>query len=372
MKKILLTLALLAAVTVRAQYGITVDGNCVIVRGTNFFNANSNLWQTPIIGWINNQKYISSLQTNIVYSSQQYVLFSTNAFMMSGSNFIGTFPQLYNWVLVAPFLAFASPFQFTEQLWGSYSGTNNWFLITNGFMTFTNISLSVVSTNSAGVGTVTLYGIDHPEQIGHVVSLDGQFLLHNGSPIADQAYVNNYVHVMAPPVQMAGSWVLDSQYTNGDTVTFYNHGVAIFQLMGYAPLIARSYGGMDGTRTNMLINTAVTNLVPGWVMEVCTNLSPPIAWSPATYTLTTNSGVATFALPIYKGLLCQFFNLRNSAAQTAAFTIPVTMPALLLTPTTITNSSSPAAGVGLICADTNYIYVSVATNQWHRAALSAW
>jgi hypothetical protein len=74
MKKILLTLALLAAVTVRAQYGITVDGNCVIVRGTNFFNANSNLWQTPIIGWINNQKYISSLQTNIVYSSQQYVL----------------------------------------------------------------------------------------------------------------------------------------------------------------------------------------------------------------------------------------------------------------------------------------------------------
>lgn len=45
-----------------------------------------------------------------------------------------------------------------------------------------------------------------------------------------------------------------------------------------------------------------------------------------------------------------------------------------LTPFTVTNStdSTFGHGAGILCADSNYIYISVATNLWKRAALSAW
>jgi len=45
-----------------------------------------------------------------------------------------------------------------------------------------------------------------------------------------------------------------------------------------------------------------------------------------------------------------------------------------LLPRTVTNStdSTFGLGAGVVCVDTNYVYVSVATNRWKRAALSAW
>jgi hypothetical protein len=41
---------------------------------------------------------------------------------------------------------------------------------------------------------------------------------------------------------------------------------------------------------------------------------------------------------------------------------------------TITNAGDSTFGVGagVVCLDTNYLYVSVATNAWKRAALSSW
>jgi hypothetical protein len=43
-------------------------------------------------------------------------------------------------------------------------------------------------------------------------------------------------------------------------------------------------------------------------------------------------------------------------------------------PRTITNATDTSwgYGAGLMCCDSNYVYVSVATNLWKRAALSAW
>ena len=47
---------------------------------------------------------------------------------------------------------------------------------------------------------------------------------------------------------------------------------------------------------------------------------------------------------------------------------------LQLTPRTITNSndSTWGKGAGLVCVDSNYVYISVGTNAWKRATLEAW
>ena len=47
---------------------------------------------------------------------------------------------------------------------------------------------------------------------------------------------------------------------------------------------------------------------------------------------------------------------------------------LTLTPYTVTNSTdwSFGFGPGVICVDSNYIYVSVGANRWKRSALSTW
>ena len=47
---------------------------------------------------------------------------------------------------------------------------------------------------------------------------------------------------------------------------------------------------------------------------------------------------------------------------------------LQLTPRTVTNASDSTwgNGSGLVCCDSNYVYVSVGSNVWKRVALSSW
>jgi len=47
---------------------------------------------------------------------------------------------------------------------------------------------------------------------------------------------------------------------------------------------------------------------------------------------------------------------------------------LRVAPYTVTNATDTTwtNGAGLICIDTNYVYISVGTNQWKRAALATW
>ena len=351
---------------------VTVDAHVSALISVQFINSSNG-----IVGWVQSQQYISALQTNVVLSSHRYTLFSSNAFLMTGSNFVGRFPQLYNWNLVAPQIGsggMTPPTTLPEALWGSYSGTNSWFALTNGFVCWSNISLSIVGTNTAGIGGITIYGLDHPELYGNVISFDGQTLLSNGGQIATLNDLSATVHVLAPPVQMAGAWVLDSQTTNGETVTFYNHNTAIFTLTGFAAGIPMAFGGV-GAGTNMLITTPVTNLVTGWLLEAVTNLSPPVIWyNAAGYTMATNSGIVTFTVPMNFSLQCQFFRLRNAATQTAAFSVPVAAPGVSFTLYTITNATDSTLGlpVGTLRADLNYLYMATGSNQWKRAALNSW
>jgi hypothetical protein len=47
---------------------------------------------------------------------------------------------------------------------------------------------------------------------------------------------------------------------------------------------------------------------------------------------------------------------------------------LNLPPRTITNANSTTWGYGsgLVCVDSNYVYVAVGTNSWKRVGIAAW
>jgi hypothetical protein len=290
-----------------------------------------------VVGWVNSQNFVTALTTNIARTSHRFTLFTTNNFTMSGSNYVGRFSQVYDSQIVAPQVPGDIPgliVSVPEKLWGSFSGTNNWFPLTNGAVYFTNISISVVGTNFTGLGSVTIYGLDHPELYGNVVAFDGQTFNFNGSKIATLNDLSATVHVLAPPVQMAGGWILDSQVVSGyELVTFYSHNSKIFELAASGSSINQAFGGIDGTGTNITILTPATNLLTGWVLEQCTNISPPVLWLPTSnFTTNISGGVVTFTVPMNRALNAQFFRLRLPSAVTATFSVPATFSAGALYP----------------------------------------
>ena len=290
-----------------------------------------------VVGWVNSQNFVTALTTNIARTSHRYTIFATNNFTMSGSNYVGRFSQVYDWQLTEPQIGSGGVSPSTslpEALWGSFSGTNNWFPLTNGAVFFTNISISVVGTNITGLGGVTIYGLDHPELYGNVVAFDGQSFSFNGSKIATLNDLAATVHVLAPPVQMAGGWILDSQIVSGnELVTFYSHNSKVFEMAAGGSSINQAFGGLDGTGTNITIMTPATNLLTGWTLEQCTNLSAPVLWLPTSnFTTNISGGGVTFTVPMNRALNAQFFRLRLPAAGTATFSVPATFSAGALYP----------------------------------------
>jgi hypothetical protein len=283
-----------------------------------------------VVGWVNSQQYVSALQTNVVLSSKQITLFTTNAFVFSGSNYVGRFEQLYSWTLTTPWVGgggLSLPTNQTEDVWVSESGTNGWYLATNGIPIFTNVSVAIVGA-AGGFGSCILYGLDHPEVFGRTNSADGQQWLIKGSPIASLADIAATVHVLHPPVQLAGSWLFDSQAptTTNMTVSFTLFSEPIFQLLGSADGVHIDSATRAGTNCLLLVNQ--TNLVTGWLVEQCTNLAAPVIWKLFTnYTQTTNSGVLTLTVPLNLALPAQFFLIRGIASASATFFVPLSLNA---------------------------------------------
>ena len=304
-------------------------GGASLTDVTNIATGITVVSSNGVVGWVNSQNFVTALTTNIARTSHRYTIFATNNFTMSGSNYVGRFSQVYDWQLTEPQIGgggLSPSTSLPEALWGSFSGTNNWFPLTNGAVFFTNISISVVGTNITGLGGVTIYGLDHPELYGNVVAFDGQTFNFNGSKIATLNDLAATVHVLAPPVQMAGGWILDSQIVSGnELVTFYSHNSKVFEMAAGGSSINQAFGGLDGTGTNITIMTPATNLLTGWTLEQCTNLSAPVLWLPTSnFTTNISGGVVTFTVPMNFGLQAQFFRLRLPSATTATFSVPAT------------------------------------------------
>jgi hypothetical protein len=303
-----------------------------------------------VVGWVNSRAYVSSLQTNVVLSSSRITIYTTNTFVFSGSNYVGRFAQLYDWTVTTPShvpVGFDGPCPATNQyegVWCSYTGTNGWFLATNGFVTSTNVSVSIVGA-AGGYGSVTLFGLDHPELYGRTNSFDGQNWLVNGSPIASQADIAATVHVLSPPVQLAGNWLFDSSAptTTNETVSFTAYNTPIFQLLAISSGVHLDNFYLTTTNTFFAgIDVAQTNLLSGWILEQCTNLAPPVVWNTFTnFTTTTNAGELTLIVPHDANIPAAFFRIRGAADISATFNAPLVVNGSL----TASNYVGGAAGL---------------------------
>jgi hypothetical protein len=360
----------------------TVSGNNVKINTNNVATQNyvvgyvqSN--NSNIENWVQSQQYISALQTNVVFSSQQITLFSTNALAFSGSNYIGSFPQLYDWNLDVPIVGGGGMVLGTnqfEQVMVSTNGGTNYFLASNGFITTNQVSVSIVG-EAGGIGSLTIFGVDHPELLGKTNGFFGQ-RIQFGNPVnandaATKGYVDSALHVLSPPVQMAGSWLLNSYTTNGiNHVSYEAFNTAILDMASSASYVHIDSFARDSTGTNVILHLAITNLIPGWFVESTTNLNAPIIWTTTSnYTTATNGSDLVLTIPIDLNTQCRFFRIRTAAVTTISINA-----ILYLTARTITNSTDSTfnLGAGVVCADNNYIYRSVGTNQWKRTPFSTW
>lgn len=345
-----------------------------------------------IVGWISDQQYISALQTNVALSSMEFVTYTTNYAFWGASNYLGRFAGSYDWNLGGGDDGGNPPMPIPCTLVGSFTGTNNWFTLTNNqFTTSSNISLAVLGGLTSGrgaamvtPGSCTLFSVDHWELLGRTNSFYGQhFRFSNPINSADPATKEYADGLFYNAFNANFATTLDSTNNiNHYTYSFqgipgldigtkldYAQGISLAPGAGFTYVLPSS-GQVMFQVTNVVISIAQTNLLAGWQFQTSTNLELAAGFTTSTnYLMATNSGIVTFTVTIDPAIAALFFRIVYPG------TPVVTIPGLLaLQPRTVTNStdSTFGLGAGMVLIDTNYVYVSAATNRWKRAALSAW
>jgi hypothetical protein len=302
--------------------------------------------------------------------------YTTNYAMWNASNFLARVPGFYRGRASGGDDGGNPPESIPISFVGSFTGTNNWFVITNGFQTTNTISVALI-TNGASMrggtivdpGSATLYNVDHWELVG--VTNYG-FAEHyqfdtpvNPNDAATKGYCDGlYANAFDSNF---------SSYTNnGVTYTVYSYQNAVtFQIANQTVNIPHSFA-IDGTGTNILFGLTLASMTNGCTLQYSTNLAQVAGWMTFTnYTSTTNAGVVTFTIPMNRSLPLMLFRAIASATSIPSFLVPLGVPEIAFATNTITHStnSTYGYGAGLMTCDTNYVYVSVGTNAWCRLAI---
>ena len=270
--------------------------------------------------------------SNVVLSSKQITLLATNPITFATSNYLGRFSMLAGWKIFLPQLGGGGGTPSTnifEQLCGSYNGSNSWFAITtngmsvayNGFATTSSISLSM-SGAGGGAGSVTLYGIDHPELMGRTNYYFGQF---NSFPDPIQpADAANKRYVDTAILNTLSPWIVSQDITGAMHNSYTFNLQAIADLVTKANYVRIDGFADDGTGLNGLLSIAQTNFAPGWNMQSSTNLVLVNGWTTFTNwtAITTNSGEVTFTIPYNFGYDAQFFRVAATGTNTIYLNAP--------------------------------------------------
>ena len=299
----LLSVFCLPAFLSAQPYGISVDTNATIVRGTNFFHANKGLMLAELgpVGYVRNSAQIMSYSTNYAYWGASNYLARVHGFLKGyvyggddGGNPPGTIPM---------------------QFVGSFDGTNSWFVLTNGYATSNWISVSVLTNgftfrggSQVSPGNATLYTLDNWDSYGKTNSFDGQVWLTEGSPIASQQWVADYVANQ-----------MDGRFTSYTTNGVYHWVFAKNQRTMVDLASSQTWIPYTSTFnvTNINLITPATNLVTGWTVVSSTNLIVVNGFTTWTnFTISTNTGIVTITVPVTDEPQ-RFFNIVAAATNTA-------------------------------------------------------
>ncbi|MDE2105636.1 MAG: hypothetical protein KGL39_50885 [Patescibacteria group bacterium] len=314
--------------------------------------------------------------TNAIYPTPEFTLTNINPLLCTGSNYIGYFPQLYDALLLLPNTASGlSPgSNLNETVMASFDATN-WFAVTNSPVAlFTNIYVAVVGDNNTNyAGAITLYGLTNWQYYGTTNWLIGQHLFAN-DPTAAFDVVNLESMQTAIANATASSWMLFNDAPGNTHYAYVPSGQPDLDLV--LPPPATSYAvSFRNVSTNWVLGE--TNVLAGYQLQVSTNLGLRFGWTILAtnlYSVSTNlfaaTNIWTFTIPKANvPASYAFFRIVYYGHTSALFGgLPV------LTPLTITNATDSTFGwgAGVICVDSNYVYVSVGTNLWKRSALSSW
>ena len=286
--------------------------------------------------------------TNSVLSSQFLTYYQNNYFSFGTSNFVAVVPNLFSWQLVPPNLGGGGLLPGTnanEKLYGSFTGTNAWFAITNGFTTTNAIAVSV-SGAGGGYGVVRLFGTDHPELLGRTNSFYGQHVAFS-YPVADSdAATKNYVDLSIAAAALGSQW---SAYSDSNNVSHYSYSVygqPVMDLTSAFLWIGLGGTSVDGTGTNILITCLSSNLVGNWQMRSTTNLLIPFTvWTK--YTTNISAGVCTFTVPMTMGTNnAQFFQLVKGTSTAIVADTAIAASGGVLYPSNSWNLATITNGMG--------------------------
>jgi hypothetical protein len=270
--------------------------------------------------------------TNQVLASKQIIAYSTNyAYwdrVANGSNYLGRFQGIVDWNIFGGDNGGNPPSTMNMTIWGSFSGTNGWFALTNNYWTTNWISIAVLTNGYRTVGggpiakpgSATIFTMDHWELYGRTNYFDYQRIRLNKPPIEGADIANKaYVDTMVANVK-DGSFTSYSD-TNSVFHFVYNRNNSVtFDMWNSISFVPMAYTGLDGTGTNMLISAMQTNLANGFTFESSTNLALVNGFVTFTnWTTNTVSGVTTFTVPLNMNEPQRFFRITKSASSGSAF-----------------------------------------------------
>ena len=339
MKKLSLVLLVASVPFLAPAYTITnvnigVDSNSVAWSKVNQNNANFVAWLNSddlTNGYFLNQ--ISNLNgslsagsrtlpTNAVLSSQQQLVFSTNYVTWGTSNYIGSFSNLYSWTLNPGSLGaggMTPPTNVFEQVVVSTNATA-WFVASNGFTSSNTVWLAIVGAGG-GQGSLSVYGVDHPELLGHTNSFYGQSFQFANPINAQDAATKSYVDATVGNASFGQFTGVSSNSTYH--YYFAKNGATLIDMASTLWWIPIQSISLDATGTNLVIAIYQTNLVAGFSLQVTTNITLVNGWQTFTnYSSATNSGLISFTTPA--SLPMAFFRAVGNASSSVTIMPPIT------------------------------------------------
>jgi len=337
---------------------------------------------------------MADAQTNAMLNSQRVAAWSTNGISLAAGA-----TNAPVWVTNLAGVTYTAILG-TPQLLFSYDGSNyvagSVTLITNTRVRVMFYSGSAIATNSfdltaipmpGAVTNVTYWRLARPDLFGCTNALYGEKLVLGEPKSPSEAATKNYVDTTFATTRwwsaiqdvQLNAYTLHynvgwTEYVGGNQGTvlhwsFLNKDAFTVNYTPATTVTNTLTAAVDGTGTNVVVSV-LTNGISSSVRLMFSHTVSPLNWqlSDSAPTLTGNAWVFTVPFPWQDAGFCTATIPSSNPGVIALNTV------LQLTPRTITNATSTTWGYGsgIVCADTNYVYVSVGTNSWKRAALSAW
>jgi hypothetical protein len=376
MKTLLASIALLVGFSAQAQIQLINNvGTNADSLYVSFNKANSN--------FVYLQTYAD---TNTVRRSGSYAQWSTNVYLTTNTvlrMLPGTFTNPAS-------MTFTEATGDTTPYWRFFGGDTNWVLgapITTGIVqiAFYDGELATLGAPiNPTISNITVFRLERPDLFGVTNWTVGQKLKVDAptatDDVANKAYVDaavtavNYVQnggvqLQGSSLHLNASWSLLAT-TNGTRLRFLGSDVTAWD----NPEL--DFGTVTGIKvTNQTVwvtvwtNGITAPPVPHWTYDIANPTWAVLSTYTNSYpTASGTNYTISFPLP----------NQTKAFIRVAKATTGVSvanLSALLATsPRTITNATDTTwgKGSGLLTWDTNYVYISVGSNSWKRAALSTW